>query len=422
MATVGFVEWSAASKPSSAKVVYTLNNAGSSILNKGGTAPVDLTKSNYRTLLLGLKPSSSYTAHVEATFSDDSTCKSADFTVTTTTLSGAPTVTRSAKSATAQANGFIVTTTASTSGNGPAVIIDADGTVVWSYSSTPANCSRVRMDYEGVNMWMMALNVGNSSTSSGEMRYVSMDGVTSKNAVSGLSAAHHDFTVVKGGIIATLAWAQSGGDQPSQLLEYTTSSGTVKKAFDIGSNLYAGGQSALGGGSNTYHANSISYHESDDSYTIGDRNPNLYVKATRTGSPVWQFGGSCSGAKAPKCAAGTWQVNHGQHLLDDGGFVFFSNGAFMSSAASHVFEYTLSTSGTMAATLVKDYSGSNYHSDSEGDVQRLPNGNTLITYSNKGVIVEVDSSWNVVQTVTSSGGAFGYADWRETLYGAPDRQ
>jgi hypothetical protein len=51
-------------------------------------------------------------------------------------------------------------------------------------------------------------------------------------------------------------------------------------------------------------------------------------------------------------------------------------------------------------------------------VQRLPNGNTLITSSNGGVIQEVDSSWNTVQSIK---GTFGYADWRETLYGPPPR-
>lgn len=271
---------------------------------------------------------------------------------------------------------------------------------------------------------MMALNVTNGSANGGEMRYVSIDGATSKTNVSGLSNAHHDFTVLKGGVIATLSWAQQSGDQPSQFLEYTPSGsgGSVKTAFDVGSNLYAGGPSAIGGGSNSYHANSISYHSSDDTYTIGDRNPSVFVKVTHAGSPVWQFGGSCSGAKASKCASGNWQVNHGHHLLDTGDFLFFNNGAFMSSATSQAFEYTLSTSGTMSATLVKDYSGSNYHSDSEGDVQRLSNGNTLVTYSNNGVIIELDSSWNIVQTLTSSSGAFGYADWRETLYGAPARQ
>jgi hypothetical protein len=38
-------------------------------------------------------------------------------------------------------------------------------------------------------MWMMALNVGNTG---GEMRYVSMDGTTTQNNVSGLAKSQHD--------------------------------------------------------------------------------------------------------------------------------------------------------------------------------------------------------------------------------------
>ena len=59
------------------------------------------------------------------------------------------------------------------------------------------------------------------------------------------------------------------------------------------------------------------------------------------------------------------------------------------------------------------------HSDSLGDAQRLPNGNTIAVLSNDGLIEEVDSSWSVVQTLEAS--SFGYADWRETLYGPPPR-
>ena len=193
-------------------------------------------------------------------------------------------------------------------------------------------------------------------------------------------------------------------------------------AFRIGSKLYAGGPSVMGGGSNTYHCNSLLYHESDSSYTIGDRNPNVFVKVSRSGQPQWQFGGNCNGAPAPKCASGSWTANHGHQLLDDGGFLLFSNGPFMSSGTpSQALEYTLSTSGaTMSATQVKAYkSSSNSHSDSLGDVQRLPNGNTLVTFSNNGLIVEVDPSWNVVQTL--SAGTFGYAEWRKTMYGPPER-
>jgi len=47
---------------------------------------------------------------------------------------------------------------------------------------------RARLDCEGNNMWMMALNVGNTG---GEMRYVSMDGTTTQNNVSGLAKSQH---------------------------------------------------------------------------------------------------------------------------------------------------------------------------------------------------------------------------------------
>jgi len=69
--------------PSSAKIVYNLKSAPSSILNQGGEAPVNLSKPNYRTLLLGLKQSSDYTFHVEAT-RDGKTCASNDYALPTT--------------------------------------------------------------------------------------------------------------------------------------------------------------------------------------------------------------------------------------------------------------------------------------------------------------------------------------------------
>ena len=422
MGTVGVVEWSTTlPSVSSAQIVYTLNNAASSVLNKGGTAPVDLTKTNYHTLLLGLKPSSAYTFHIEATSSNGSSCKSSDYALSTGTLTGAPSITRTATNASAQATGFIITS-GGVNGPGQAYIIDADGTVVWT-AAAPASCSRARMDYEGANMWMMALNVQNSG---GEMRTMSMDGVTTQNNISGLSKAHHDFTVLSGGVVATMVWSATGTDPQSDLVE-RSSDGTVKTVFHIGSNLYVGGQSALGGGSNTYHCNSILYHASDDTYTIGDRNPNMYVRVSHAGQPVWQFGGSCTNAPAPRCATGSWTANHGHHLLDNGNLLFFNNGPFGSaSTPSHVYEYSISTTGTsLTATQVKTYTASNnFHSDSLGDVQRLPNGNTLITFSTpsqgqSGMIQEVDASWNVVQTITAS--AFGYAEWRETLYGPPPR-
>jgi hypothetical protein len=54
-----------------------------------------------------------------------------------------------------------------------------------------------------------------------------------------------------------------------------------------------------------------------------------------------------------------------------------------------------------------------------GDVQRLPEGNTLVTYSNDSIIHEIDPQGNLVMEIDGGGYAFGYASWRPSLYEPP---
>jgi Arylsulfotransferase (ASST) len=231
--------------------------------------------------------------------------------------------------------------------------------------------------------------------------------------ISGLANAHHDFAALPGKI-AAMVWVGPDIDAESELVETSSDgSGAPATVFEIGANLYAGGTQPY----ERYHCNSILYHPADDSFTIGDRFPNLYVKVSHGGAVQWQFGGSCANAPAgpSHCLEESWQVNHGHHLLDDGTLLFFNNNQLGPSA---VRAYQLDTSGALSATLVQDFESGDLSSPVLGDVQRLPNGNTLITYSTAGEILEVDPSWAPVQTIT---GAYGYADWRETLYGPPAR-
>ena len=150
--------------------------------------------------------------------------------------------------------------------------------------------------------------------------------------------------------------------------------GTVTTPFTIGSNLYV---------SDTFHANAIHYIPFDDSFTIADRNPDVVVKVSATGSPQWQLGGSCDDAPvAARCSTRDWQVIHGHHLLEDGTFVVFNNG--LQDELAHVVDLKLSAApAAFTATLVKDYTG-DASSLTLGDVQRLPGGNTLVTYSGDG--------------------------------------
>ncbi len=400
--TVGVVEWSVAgAAPSSAKIVFQLKDAARSLLNQGGEAPVDLGKRNYRTLLLGLKQQSDYTFHIEAT-RDGATCASAEYALPTTgSFAAARPVTVEVAQPDQREPGFIVTSSG-TSVPDSAFIIDADGEIVW-FADGPLNTTRAQMDYEGDNMWMVALNLDNDG---GEMRYVSMDGAQAQQNVVGLENAHHDFTVMPGGKVAAMVWSVPGVDPPSDLV-IRSPDGTVTSPFSIGSNLYL---------SDTYHANAIHYLPFDDSFTIADRNPNVFVKVSATGTLQWQLGGVCDQAPAGNlCFPQDWQVVHGHHLLEDGTFLAFNN---TYTTISNVFEFQLNAGPTsFAATVVEDYAGGGA-STTMGDVQRLPGGNTLVTYSTDGTIVELDSSWNEVQTFS---GRFGYSNWRPTLYGPPLR-
>jgi hypothetical protein len=123
------------------------------------------------------------------------TCTSQDYMLTTGAVpTTVPRITRTVMNAAAQDRGFIVTSggVAGMAGGGiPAYIIDADGDVVW-WASAPASASRALMSYDGKDMYMMALNVQNMG---GEMRRVSMDGMTTMNDQRTLDG-HHDFTVL----------------------------------------------------------------------------------------------------------------------------------------------------------------------------------------------------------------------------------
>jgi hypothetical protein len=113
-------------------------------------------------------------------------------------------------------------------------------------------------------------------------------------------------------------------------------------------------------------------------------------------------------------------VNHGHQLLPSGNFLFFNNGSIATGVAglSNAREYQLDMA-TMKATLVWSYTAEKINSMVLGDVQRLPNGNTLVTFSSMGAIHEVAPNGQLVMSLKSN--QFGYATWRDTLYGPPPR-
>jgi hypothetical protein len=103
---------------------------------------------------------------------------------------------------------------------------------------------------------------------------------------------------------------------------------------------------------------------------------------------------------------------HGHHLLKDSIVVFANRGA--GSEASSVVEYKLAD-----GSEVLNYD-SGLFTANLGDVQRLPGGNTLVTYSNASIVHEIDPQGELVMEFSGAMGTrLGYALWRESLYGPP---
>jgi len=374
-------------------------------------APVDTAAVYYRTLLLGMKANRDYVYRIVVNSAAGS-CTSQDVMIHTGNLptTGAPPKpARTIPMPAAHAPGFIITSGGTTTGGGSAVvpvyILDGDGDPVW-WAAAPATCSRAHMSWDGKEMWMQELNVDNAG---GEMRKIAMDGTGAMNNIVGLNTSHHDFTVLPDGGIATMLWSSSGMDAPNSLIE-RSASGQMTTIIPNLNTIY---RSTAG-----YHANAIHYYPSDDSYTISDRNVNLFVKVKRNGQLVWQLGGSNPIGQAFTITGGTWQVNHGHHLLPNGNFLFFTNGPFNGSPPSQALEYSLNTT-SWTATRVWAYQASGVNSPVLSDVQRLPNGNTLVTYSVPGTIHEVSPTGQLVMSLDTA--SVGYAEYRDSLYGPPLR-
>ena len=347
----------------------------------GMEAPVDLTEDDYRTLLLGMKGDTTYHFRI---VTNGGTTVSEDFTIVTDSVPG--NVASFDFSAEAGSEpGFLIL--GSWQGSSTAFIIDSDGDIVWWYDSPGQNVGRARISADGKNMWMVAAtNTGNS------LYRVSMDGLD-EETYGGLMA-DHDLTPVSG---ETMAYLDYGGSC-DRIFEITPA-GNPTMVFDSTDHV-SGSVGAFG-----CHGNSIRYSAAEDVYIFSEHQQDVLVVDREDGTLAWRLTEEVG-------SNSTWGgEQHGTHLLDDTLLIFANKG---DGAQSTAIEYSRSD-----WSVVNEFD-LGLATANMGDVQRLPGGNTLITYSNAGEIREVNDSGTVVLSLTRTGGPnFSYTMWRPSLYGPP---
>jgi hypothetical protein len=382
--TVGIVTWSvAATGITSAHIDFGLDTT------YGMTAPVDLTQMDYRTLLLGMKPAKPYHFHIVAS-DGTKTYTSDDQTLTTGAKpSVTPLTSFSVKNATAVTKGFFVTSFWQGTNSKVPFIFDTDGDIVWWYTAASGEStdgiSQAKMSADGQSIWLV-----NESLNGNPLRRVTIDGLTTQTYSN--TKASHALAAVSGDTMAYLDYSESDCNSIFEI----NNAGTTKEVFE---------PTGIVNGTTfpTCHGNSVRYSKKEDYYSYSDWNQDVLI-VDRTGKVQWRLSQKVSGGNQ------SWGgAQHGQQLLDNSILIYANNAAGMSK--SQAIEYGLDGS------LIKKFT-SNGGATNFGDVQRLSNGNTVITYSTSNLMQEVDKSDTVVLEVKGSG-SFGYMEFRESLYGLP---
>jgi len=385
--SVGIVEWSV-DRPTlmSASIEFGLDTT------YGMTAPVDLAEASYRTLLLGMKFDHEYHFRVVANTGTE-TCASEDHTIKTGLLpNGLPTPTVDTPQPTKIFGGFMITARWGTGTKGPSYILDKDGDFVWTLDAKD-DVIRTRMSFDGKYMW-----IRNTAQTDGQgvVRRVTLDGLEEKD----FSIPHstHDLAVIPDGHLGLVGHAPEGCDE---ILDFDPATEMVVSLFNA----------KEAHGNTMCHVNYLAYFAGDDSFVFSDYDASSLIKITRQGDFVWGLNGDAS-----TISGTSWVHEHGVHVLAPDHLLVFSNGD--TGQNSKAFEFKLDISAKTAMELWHYDPG--ISASFGGDIQRLSNGNTLVTFSSAGIIHELDPQGMLVQSYTwQLGNTVSYTEKRPTLYGGP---
>jgi hypothetical protein len=367
---------------------------------------VSAVSSSNRTLLLGMKTQRMYNYRITA-MAGSMSCESPNYTIMTATLpTGLMKPTVSPATATGLSGGFLIT--AQYQGNPvTAYILDADGDYVWAFGGVGSQLTGARMSYDGRYMWINNANVPNSSAM---VRRVTMDGMTNENYSSQFTGMNHQIAILPDETVAYYAYGSNGCDDVKEFKPSGAAPGGTGKTV-------VNSKTALRINDSMCHLNNIQYSMEDDSLVFSNLQSSQIAKVRRSdGSTTWILNGSTSTITGITWSGG----NHGIHLLGLTRVLIFNNNNG-GSGGSIAKEYMWSgTSGSQVWSYTASPAQPNMVM---GDVQRMPNGNTIVAYSTRGVIDEVNAQGTLLQRTTSAsaGATFGYIEKRATLYGPPPR-
>ncbi|MGW8181371.1 MAG: aryl-sulfate sulfotransferase [bacterium] len=143
------------------------------------------------------------------------------------------------------------------------------------------------------------------------------------------------------------------------------------------------------------HSNSIHFYEADSAILLNVRNLNTFLMISYpSGDILWACG------DAGTFGGGLFSHAHDVELLANGNVLLFDNDLHGEEPMlTRALELTVDP-GTQTAGIAWEWSDETMWAPIRGDANRLPNGNTLVTVSHEGRVVEVNPSgekvWEMV--------------------------
>jgi arylsulfate sulfotransferase len=373
----------------------------------------------FEQILVGQKPDREYEIRGFAVAGDTTVTSETSTVVTGPVPPFLPHLETTTLDAALDPGGFVVTSLISFPS--AAVILDADGEYVWWYraENEEVPITRVRLSRDG--RWMMVLVSELILTEDAGMMEdqpflrVRMDG--SEVVTTGVPGAHHDFLEHTDGTVAFIAhdvreieYENIRGDR---IIEVSPDD-AIEEVWSVWDHMdYHEGQNQDPGTGWT-HANALDYDEDDEAYYIGLRNYSCIHKVDRgIGEVLWTLGSPESDYRLADGGTHFFEHQHQFEILD-GSILVMDNGG--TEAGSRAEEFSLDLSLAEALPVW------NYQADPPvvtfalGDVQRLPAGETMVTWSTAGQIDLISAEDELIRQVNVGiGGTFGYAYWLETL-------
>jgi len=298
-----------------------------------------------------------------------------------------------------------------------AVIFDQDGEYVWAYSVGPEhklNHSWISHDRAWVYLMEGVESGGDDPTA--PMYRVRIDG-SAVEEVALIDNWHHDALDLSDGALDLLALDQrmvEGTPVTGDKIMEIGPDGDMGLVWTAWDHLNPPGVDEIEG--DWTHANALACDETADEWYLSLYALDTIVAVDRSGGDIrWAFGGDGGDFTLSGGEHAGFEQQHGFDVLGDN-VLLFDNGS-VERYSSRIEEYVLDVdAGT--ATLVWDYEPDPpLYCAFLGDAQRLPDGNTLATFSCAGQLDLVAPDGSLISRLTMPmTEAFWYTQWVPSLY------